>query len=507
MKNVFLSIGDNLSKLLSRGKAKENIKALEETVQTMEKEIISMQEENKNLAKETEEYKQKVRNFDLVNEALKAKPDENKFIKEFASLIEDDYKVGLCNNERGSNGAENIRQLDNILNEIRLIANCPELHSKSIGAIGGGFSSGKSSFINSFFIDSHVKLAVGIKPVTAIPSYVINNKKSEVNGVSFRGGKFPISLDMYKEISHDFMKTFDFDLKEIIKYATVLVPMDNKYFEHLCLIDTPGYNPPNSGNTENDLKTAYKYIGDADFLIWTIGIDTNGTIPKSDIDFLIKLEDFGINKDRHLYIVANKAQRKTQENIEAILDQFEETLDDNDISYEGISAYNSQKKELHSYRKRDLFSFLEEHNKSSKRYAELKRQLFNVFKGYFIEANHDFDKKDEKRKEVKKLILQAFAGGNISIDDDDESVKLEAGLNDLLQYFQPKEQKEIRLKRIQDLRDKFMDCLDNFCDKVGIERNVENFCQYCGKTIESGKKVCSKCESEHGNKSSTVKNK
>jgi hypothetical protein len=472
------------------------IEEQKQKIRNLERTLRDTQSENENLSKEIDTKKQKIRNFDLVSAALKAEPAENKYIKEFGSLIENDYKK-FCDKEQGSNDAANIRILDQIFNEMRLIANCPELHSKSIGAVGGGFSSGKSSLINSFFVDAKIKLAEGIKPVTAIPSYVLCDQKSVVNGVSFRGGLFPIAPDMYREISHEFIKSFDFDLIKIIDYTTVLAPMENKYFENLCIIDTPGYNPPSSGNTGHDFETAKKYIENAEFLIWTVSLDNNGTIPKSDIEFIKKLDKFGIKKNgivpNPLYIVANKAQLKKADDREDILDKFEETLDDNDLFYAGISAYNSLKKELLASRKSNIYDFLTDHNKPSQIYAELRGMLNDVFGDYFIEANRDFDEREKKRKEVKKLILQAFAGGNISIDDEEASVGLENGLNDLLRYFQPKEQKDERINRIQNLRDNFMKCLDSFCDDAGIDRMKEIFCTNCGKKLKEKDKFCTGC--------------
>ena len=464
----------------------------------MEEVLKGMDSEKEALIKENEENKQKIRNFDLVSDALKARPVENKFIKEFSDLIESDYKKVFCNIERGSNDAENLRQLDTILSEMKLIADCPQLYSKNIGAIGGGFSSGKSSFINSFISSKKVRLAEGIKPVTAIPSYVIYDEDSQVHGVSFRGGRFPISLEMYKEISHEFIKSFQFDLKEVISYTTVLAQMEDKYFSNLCIIDTPGYNPPGSGNTGQDLETARRYIQKANFLIWTIGLDAIGTIPQSDIDFLKGIELFGINPDKRLYIIANKAQLKTKDDLESILDNIEDTLNDNDLAYDGISAYNSLKKELLDSRKSNIFEFLETHNRPSRKYAELKGMLYDVFKDYFVEANNDYDEREKKRKEVKKLILHALASGNISIDDDEASLELEEGLNDLLHYFQPTEQREERLRRIQNLRDRFLSCLNSFCDDAGFELKEERFCQYCGEPVEIGKKFCFKCANKTG---------
>jgi len=458
-------------------------------IKDLEEKIKSMQQENESLAKENTENKIKIRNFDLVSEALRAEPVENNLIKEFASLIDNEYSKELCNNVSGVNDAENLKVMQQILEEMKLIANCPELHSKDIGAVGGGFSSGKSSFINSFFVGSKVKLAEGIKPVTAIPSYVISDHDSTIHGISFRGGRFPITIDLYKEISHEFLKSFSFDLKEIITYTTVLTPMEDKYFKNLCLIDTPGYNPPGSGNTTHDFETAHKYIKDATFLIWIVGLDTNGTIPKSDIDFLNNME-FGTHQKKPLYIVANKAQLKTKNDIENILDKFEETLDDFDISYAGISAYNSMKKELHASRKSDIYEFLSEHNKPNKKYVELKGMLHDIFKQYVGKVQEDHEERDTKRKEIKTLLLNSLG----VVDLDDTSNKLEKGLKKLERYFQSDEDLNKRIQRVTMIRDKFTACLDNFCDDMGIERKEVRFCKNCGKPSKDEESIfCVEC--------------
>ena len=38
--------------------------------------------------------------------------------------------------------------------------------------------------------------------------------------------------------------------------------MDEEYFKNMCLIDTPGYNPPNTGTRINDFETATISIPD-----------------------------------------------------------------------------------------------------------------------------------------------------------------------------------------------------------------------------------------------------
>jgi len=438
---------------------------------------------------------QRLRGLDLVSDAVNAKPVEDPYLDEFKAMLVTDFEKKLCNAVPGVNHAETMKEMERILREMQLIAQCPELRSKSIGAIGGAFSSGKSCFINSFLdaSDKGVRLAEGITPVTVIPSYVICDKTSQIKGISFQNGKFDINTDTYNSLSHDFVqKTFTFDLNRLMSYTTVLTPMKSEYFQNLCLIDTPGYNAPASGNTEHDIENARRYIKEAEFLVWMIGID-KGTVNKSDIDFLYELGMFGIEPKYPLYIVANKADRKNASARKEILDMFEETLNNNYISYAGISAYDSMTKELYEHRKKDLFTFLSEHNKPSKRHAELREILHDVFKLYSDEVYRKHEEAKANLKKINTIMLDALQGINISIDDR-ASGKMEEGLRDLSLYF--KKQKEAfdkDDKLVDTIKEKFMTCLGNFCKANGIVVSKAWHCTHCGSIVEGRGAVC-KCK-------------
>jgi GTPase SAR1 family protein len=407
----------------------------------------------------------KLRNFDLVSDALKAESVKSDSLEKFKELIDTEF-IPFCSAEPAVNSAETLQKLQFLLKEMRLVANFPSLHSKTVGAIGGGFSSGKSSFINSFIKEEGIRLAEGMLPVTAIPSYVVHDSRQYVNGITYKGGRFEIALDMYKTITHELLKSFSFNLKEIILYTTVLCPMDEELFGSICLIDTPGYNPAASGAAESDFSTASEYIKDANFLIWMIGLDVNGTFPKSDLAFLEKLP-FG--KERALYVVANKAELKNESDLNAILDSFEESLDDYDIQYSGISAYSSKRKQVYVSRKADIYQFLKDYNRPSRKYGELTCILDGVFQEYTDEIKRDDKEKETKRKEIQTLLLDAFEGGKIGFDE--VSNKLEEGLNDLISYFRPQKQKE-RIERVEGIHEKFGTCLDDFCEEMGIARHI-----------------------------------
>lgn len=55
---------------------------------------------------------------------------------------------------------------------------------KTVVAVAGSFSSGKSSFMNSFFVNRNVKLPTGMTQTTAISSYVMPDEVPSIMGHS-----------------------------------------------------------------------------------------------------------------------------------------------------------------------------------------------------------------------------------------------------------------------------------------------------------------------------------
>ena len=431
----------------------------------------------------------KLRSFDLVGDALKAKPVENKYVQQFENLVWNDFKK-FCDtySHLKLNQMEDLSELDKILKEMKLISNCPELHGRNIGAIGGGFSSGKSSFINSFLSGSQIRLAEGIMPVTAIPSYVVCEKENfGIHGITDKGGRFQISNEMYKSISHKLLKNLNFDLKRLILYTTILCPMKSELFENLCLIDTPGYDPPSAGSTDSDFSVAKNYIKDARFLIWMIGLDANGTIPQSDLKFLQELP-FGQEDGYLLYIVANKAELKKEDDLDDILEDIQDHLDDVDIKCAGICAYSSKQKKVYASIGQDITSFIKSQNIATRKYIQLIAPLLSVFERYKQAVKKDFSETKEKYAKVHSVLLNVIQNSSM---EDDESEDIQSSLREIKSYFKPKDL-DSELQLLSDLEERFTNCINSFCAEMGIEK-VSLKCRKCGKVLNAIQQFCPKC--------------
>ena len=382
--------------------------------------------------------------FDLVSQILNASNTPNQAMKNFNLLVENDF-IEFANEEDSlAEEAKAILMLQNIQRELQMISSFSTIYNKNIVAVGGGFSAGKSEFISSFFTDKTVKLPIGIKPVTAIPTYIANGDKFTIKGYSYKGGTVNISSELYSNLSHDFIKSFSFNLKDIV--PIIAIETDIKNYNNICFIDTPGYNPAHTESTNSDYQTANQYLENANVLLWVVGLDAcDGAIPLSDLEFLENLS----LENKKLFIIANKADLKCSEDLEDILESFEETLDEYDIDYYGISAFSSVDKQEISYKKESLIEFLSAIDNPINIKNKIISELDKVFDMYEIAINEQLKWTENIQSNLKSLELDFMQDGI----DIYESERANDRLYEIKKMFETSELKK-QLKKLKLLRDK-----------------------------------------------------
>jgi GTPase SAR1 family protein len=444
-------------------------------------------------------------NYDLICSALKAQPSSNEFIENYIALIgklsdiseglkkreKADTYLDLCYMEPLVNNLIPYEFLNRVLSEMRCVVSNPKLFNRKRCAVGGGFSSGKSSFINSFMLSGTTRLATAIKPTTALPCFVMSGSEPTISGVSPHFGVFSLPRELYKGIDHNLLATLPFNIKKIISYITVETPLDEKLFEHISLIDTPGYDAAALGTSSDDIKTAKKSLANADCLIWVIGLDANGTVKDSDLSILEDLE-FGHDRSRPLYVVANKAELKTPAQLEEILDNFEEVLDDSELHFAGISAYSSNLRKEFLYRKLSLRDFFVQQNQQSADYNGKWKDWINKAFGLYITAiqkQSDISKTNVALIENLKMDALKY-----NISENTFSMCLQNATQGLLDYFSQIDNIDQRMNMVISLRDRFTECVDDFCKSVDITIFPEKmFCISCGNELSIETEVCPVC--------------
>lgn len=312
------------------------------------------------------------------------------------------------------------KNFDELLEKIEDAINFPLFYHKNIIALCGQFSSGKTSMINSFLKDNI--LPTSIEPTTAINTFVVYEKDNDLYIRNCFSGQTKVDKEFYDFVTHTFTKEYDKDVHSMVKYVS-LHTQKLKY-ENIALLDTPGYTGQGQDATEDDSNIAMKGIAQADNIIWVIDID-NGTIKNNDLEFLKKEELNG----KDILIVFNKAEQKSEEDIDKIVEESKSLLDSRGIDYKDIVVYSSHQPENYKEGEEKLFNFFESENKSIERnYLEDLNKIFNEFIEYYEDLKEDLGNNLKVFRIVKLKSLNITTGAK---DIETSLKKVEKDINSL----------------------------------------------------------------------------
>ncbi len=311
---------------------------------------------------------------------------ENKGLEEYQLVLNNEFLEFASDVDSLKEKEIALLELQEIKKELQLVASYPSLFQKSMVAVGGGFSAGKSSFLNNVL---GLKLPIGLDKTTAIPTYCLKGEKEVLMGFSQNGGMVELP---YLTFEHKFLDSLGFNLKEIM--PSMLLSAPSVPFEFLCFIDTPGYNPSNQGYTGGDRQASKEYLNHAKHILWFISCERGG-IEKSDLDYLQELyEEHG----KQVFIMLNKADLKITIQLEEIAVQTKETLENNGIEFLGIGVYSSERyQEIKEFSEKSpvfdsLEKFLTELNKKGEKQNEILSVLYEVHLAYEKAIKEDLSK-------------------------------------------------------------------------------------------------------------------
>ena len=406
-------IEDHRNQLRSK---EQSINLLESLIEELKASHLHLEENYADINKQHLSLSDK---FTLVSRILAQQPPANEALDYFAYLMNHDY-IRFASHESSLAGeAQAVLDMQAILAEMKLLNNFPSIADKTIVSIAGGFSSGKSAFINSFVHSESVQLATGLNPVTVVPSYVVCSEETQIKGYSYNGGGIDLEPCLYKSISHEYVQAFGFDLRCILPFISVKVPMDTDLFGNLCIIDTPGYNPGASGGAAaSDRTTATSLVNQASALVWVIGLDPAGTIDRSDIEFIESTQFRG----ESLYIVLNKADVKSQDDILEIMEQVADDLSFAGIEFAGMCAYSSTRKRDYPSSGLTLDQFLRSINVKVDVFGKITSKLDAVFDAYNQAIQNDIAQLRSRKSEFNAFKLDALEiGGTVLFDRIDQA--------------------------------------------------------------------------------------
>lgn len=156
-------------------------------------------------------------------------------------------------------------------------------------AIAGGYSSGKSTFLNALTNHDNL-LPTGIEPVSVVNTYLNCSSKIDkmiIKGENLNGDMVILNQEVLDCIRHS--KDSNVNVACVLKKLVIDVPTEELY-DGITFIDTPGYNNSSARNVENnttDKETALSSFEEADVIFWCVDIE-GGTITEKDFQVLSK---------------------------------------------------------------------------------------------------------------------------------------------------------------------------------------------------------------------------
>ena len=169
------------------------------------------------------------------------------------------------------------------------------LIGKCVVALGGGFSSGKSTFLNTLMgMDI---LPMEITPTTAVPTYLVNDRENSVEAINIFDVKVRFRhLSDIQAVSHQFGRIEENGeelsrgtaLGQVLESIFVATPEQG--YQNIAFLDTPGYSKADSEyySARTDEQIARRQLNTANLILWFVN-SANGDIGKNDMDFLHSL--------------------------------------------------------------------------------------------------------------------------------------------------------------------------------------------------------------------------
>ncbi|GAA9847587.1 hypothetical protein VN0597_12040 [Helicobacter pylori] len=394
--------------------------------------------------------------YDLIARILNAKTN-NEGLEEYQQILDNEFLEFASGVDSLKEKEIALLELQEIKKELQLVASYPSLFQKTIVAVGGGFSAGKSTFLNNL-LGLKLKLPEDMKPTTAIPTYCLKGKKEVLMGFSQNGGMVELPNLAF---DHQFLKSLGFNLKEIMPFMLLSAP--SVPFEFLCFIDTPGHNPANQGYTGGDRQASEEYLANAKYILWFIDCQ-HGTIQSDDLDYLQELYEEG----KQVFIVLSMADRRTKSQLEEVAKQIKETLENNGIEFLGIGAYSATRYQEYKEfsEKSKVFNSLEEFlmklNQRSEKQNEILSVLYEIHLMYEKAIQQDADKFKRYQKALHSIKLDLMQKG---FDDfSDASFNKIESLNK--EFAEQERSKRENLAQLNQVINLFKKSIDKVFDRV-----------------------------------------
>ena len=343
------------------------------------------------------------------------------------------------------------------------------LIGKNIVALGGGFSSGKSSFLNALM--GKRVLPADIDPSTSVPTYIVRGEKHEVSGINVFDAKIRMQPRDIRKIAHGFGAVEDDDDEQVTDAVTLGHVLESIFFstplhhyDNIAFLDTPGYSKPDSEeySAKTDEQIARGQLNSSNYILWFVQADA-GTITEEDIKFIKTLRP-----DIPKLIIVNKADKKNLSDLRTIIEKIKSALDLKGVRYIDVFAFTSradqvEDPELKDYIERDT-------DKIKRQIGQWNSQVYESnfarnFKIIFVRCKEFYE--DEIEEESRQLMRLNTSITKLAAEDIDSEIlePLQAMVKEA--QCNVNELKDIS-RKLKELQDEFFTEIKFIADVVGI---------------------------------------
>lgn len=281
--------------------------------------------------------------FTLVKKLIAVKTEKNELLDE-AHKIEEIIKTDLPKElemEAPPDLPALCFDLQEVYEQFEDFLVFQDMIGKKIVALGGGFSTGKSSFLNNLMgktAEGQVRLPTDTAASTSVPTYLMHaDGEDSIRAINLFDSRITdLTTDDVGILAHGFEEKSNLgvSLGQLIQRMFISIP--RQPYAHIAFLDTPGYSKPDNKDysARTDEQIAKEQLNHSDFIFWFV----NGSVlPQTDIDFLKQL-------DTHIpkAIILNKADKVLSHGIEEYHKTIESIQKDtarNGITIRGVWGF------------------------------------------------------------------------------------------------------------------------------------------------------------------------
>ncbi|VEG12303.1 dynamin family protein [Moraxella cuniculi] len=245
--------------------------------------------------------------------------------------------VALARQDSPDGFTDILKNLNSELIRLREFCEFPDLATKAVVAVGGRFSAGKSSFLNTLL--GKKQLVVEIDPTTSLPTYLLKGDSDNIIAINLFHNKISLSHDEFLSLTHDEKDKYGSQVGSVL--SAIFISDGQFPWQNLALLDTPGYTKPDEAlnNQRTDEDIARLQLNAANFIIWLVSAE-DGVIKEDDLAFLS-----GLNATIPKLVLINKADKKTPEEVEQITTLTKQTLKGHGINVIDVLPVSRKKQD------------------------------------------------------------------------------------------------------------------------------------------------------------------